>query len=531
MKKSICILLCFVLAFGIVGGCAFEKKAQSAIDSLLTYTAADRENLVSIALPLLLTDSGLDLARDLILNYDPHSNSFYNTLLHPVFRMIDQETALTLVAQMRKVPEKLRSQYLEGFQKREGMALTAETERTLSLLLQDAFETYPGLEQLCCEDKITVPVLARFVGILPALNGGALLTDANATDFKQGKISPLLSGMIQAFPDAPEEMLPEKLAKDLNEKFTSAEKQSLKRALKEIGLYATNGMSGVETGSGTASGPGAEKEEATDLRNGYAFTVLQTDAASGDIIEVAYYKNGVLAPDKAPGGQIKIAIPVHAENAMLYAEGIPVKYTTYADGYLYCRLEQMGTYNLHAVPAYFTDANGWGKQYIESLYHRGIISGKAEGIFDPEAKITREEFVKLVVELFGLTDKTLQSGFADVAADAWYAPYVATAKQHGIVNGVSAVRFGVGEPITRQDMCKILYEMLVKMHLPQQGDAQEILFNDAQTIAEYAQSAVRALVSLRIIQGDNLGNFHPNNHATRQEAAKLIYGMLSLYVR
>ena len=224
-------------------------------------------------------------------------------------------------------------------------------------------------------------------------------------------------------------------------------------------------------------------------------------------------------------------VPVNTENVMLYYNGTPVKYTTYADGMLYCSVDHLGIYTVCTVPQYFTDANGWGKAYIEALYHRGIISGKAEGMFDPEARITREEFVKLVVELFGLTDATLQSGFADVPTNAWYAPYVASAKHHGIVNGLSVVRFGVGEPITRQDMCKILYEMIKKMNLPQTGESESIAFNDAASIASYAQQPVQALVSLGIIQGDNLGNFNPQNNATRQEAAKLIYGMLALYVR
>ncbi len=91
--------------------------------------------------------------------------------------------------------------------------------------------------------------------------------------------------------------------------------------------------------------------------------------------------------------------------------------------------------------------------------------------------------------------------------------------------------FGVGAPITRQDMCKIPYGMLSKMTLFAGAGCKELTFRDAQLIAPYATLPVSTLVSLGIIKGDDLGKFNPQNNATRQEAAKLIYGMLALYVQ
>ena len=75
------------------------------------------------------------------------------------------------------------------------------------------------------------------------------------------------------------------------------------------------------------------------------------------------------------------------------------------------------------------------------------------------------------------------------------------------------------------------YGMLVKMELTASAGDAQITFHDAAQIASYATEPVSMLVRLGIINGDDLGNFNPQNNATRQEAAKLIYGMLSLYVR
>ncbi len=538
MKRIIACILCVCL---MLSGCSMlggEEMAGEIVAELAEYTPEDRANMVAIALPMLLTDSGLDLAADLVINYNPESNSMYNELLHPVFKIIDQETALSMLAQMYKIDEALRSKYFEGFYYRKEAQLSAGARATVEKFFADEISQVAGLEQICREDGITPLVLAHFFGLFVELNGNtALLTDADGADFKPNTVKPLLDeimlGMTQNEIDFTTGL--SKLVIKLNGRYSALEKQQLKRAFREIGLYTPSGTNdgGGITGGGVTGG-GTSDEPKPEALNGFAYKITEHSEENGDTLEVAYYKNGVRVPGKELTEPLKIAVPVNTPNVMLYYEGedsTPVKYTAYADGMLYCRVEKVGTYKLYSVEPYFLDANGWGKDYIEALFRRSIISGKSAGVFAPEARITREEFVKLAVELFGLTDASLTCDFADVPASAWYAPYIASAKKHGIVNGISAEQFGVGAPITRQDMCKILYGMLVKMGLTKDISLATLQFNDAAEIAAYATEPVRALVSLGIIAGDDLGNFNPTNYATRQEAAKLIYGMLLLYVQ
>ena len=60
--------------------------------------------------------------------------------------------------------------------------------------------------------------------------------------------------------------------------------------------------------------------------------------------------------------------------------------------------------------------------------------------------------------------------------------------------------------------------------------ADSTTFGDFDTIADYAKDHVLAICGLGIISGDDNGNFNPNQFATRQEAAKMVYGMLTAYV-
>lgn len=207
----------------------------------------------------------------------------------------------------------------------------------------------------------------------------------------------------------------------------------------------------------------------------------------------------------------------------------PVKLALYIDGQIVAKLSA-GQYVVREAAPYFTDCDTWAKSYIETLYARGIVSGKADGCFMPTDTITREEFVKLIVEMFDMLDASAVSSFADVASDVWYAPYVASAEQNGLVSGISSTEFGVGAGIRRQDMAKIISTILEKQGItPQKGDASVLC--DYEQIAAYAQPHVLNICRLGIISGDENGYFNPMQFASRQEAAKMIYGMLETLLK
>ncbi|MDR0405359.1 MAG: S-layer homology domain-containing protein, partial [Clostridiales bacterium] len=174
----------------------------------------------------------------------------------------------------------------------------------------------------------------------------------------------------------------------------------------------------------------------------------------------------------------------------------------------------------------FSDMEGaaWAVGAVEYLYRAGIVSGKGENLFYPSDLVTREEFAKLLALAKGLPLGGADgAGFADVDADTWYAPYIAAAKSAGIVNGISAERFGVGETITREDMAVMLYRAVK----PPAAIAEAADFTDSTDISAYAIQAVRNLSAAGIVNGMEDGRFAPSAGATRAEAARMIYNALT----
>ena len=163
----------------------------------------------------------------------------------------------------------------------------------------------------------------------------------------------------------------------------------------------------------------------------------------------------------------------------------------------------------------------WAKEAIEAFSKSGVIVGREQGVFAPNDTMTRVEFIKVVVLAFDLIDDNANVGFEDVAVDSWCYKYVASAKQAGIINGISDTVFGAGESIKREDMAVIMVRLAEKFGVDLSGE--EVEFSDKNKISDYAYSAVMKLSRAGIITGMGDGTFSPDTYVTRAQGAKVIY--------
>ncbi len=184
--------------------------------------------------------------------------------------------------------------------------------------------------------------------------------------------------------------------------------------------------------------------------------------------------------------------------------------------------ENSGTKDIH-----FNDLSEshWAFVNIQFLAKLDVLKGDENGNFNPEKAVTREEFVKILVEAFDLTGGA-QSGFADVVSGSWYADYVSVAAANGVITGKEDGRFGVGEAVTREDMCVMIARVLGM------GDDAEgsLAYSDADSIAPYAKNSVGYLSMLSMINGMPDNTFRPKDVCTRSQAARVIADILNYNV-
>ena len=169
----------------------------------------------------------------------------------------------------------------------------------------------------------------------------------------------------------------------------------------------------------------------------------------------------------------------------------------------------------------YTDlnTNAWYHKSVDTMLRSGYMVGVSDNEFAPNATMTRAMFVAVLYRVAGEQTVEAESGFADVPADAWYAPAVAWAAENGIVSGTSETTFSPNEPVTREQLVTIL----MRYSGEQAPDGDQLSeFQDAAMVSDYAVPAMQWAVANGIISGRGNHMLCPSASATRAECCQII---------
>ncbi|MGE5613135.1 MAG: S-layer homology domain-containing protein, partial [Bacillota bacterium] len=171
--------------------------------------------------------------------------------------------------------------------------------------------------------------------------------------------------------------------------------------------------------------------------------------------------------------------------------------------------------------------DAWYARAVSFIAARDITTGTGGGNFSPEAKLTRGQFIVMLLKAYGIDpDTNPKNNFAD-AGNTWYTGYLAAAKRLGISAGVGNNLFAPGKEITRQEMFTMLYNALkVIGKLPAGNSGKSISeFSDAGDIAPWAWEAMKLLVETGTISGSG-NRLSPKDTTTRAQIAQVLYNLL-----
>lgn len=181
---------------------------------------------------------------------------------------------------------------------------------------------------------------------------------------------------------------------------------------------------------------------------------------------------------------------------------------------------------------YFQDIqNHWAKSYIEEIAQKGIIKGRSKDQFVPNAKVTRAEFVTMLVRLLDLAEaEDGKISFKDVSKDDWYYDTVKKAYNAGLVKG-KGENFDPNGLITRQELAAFVNRAAAlqgKSVSLDEKEVEEILanFTDKDTISSWAKPEIASAVKQNLTKGVGENLFNPKQSATRAQAATAIYNII-----
>lgn len=170
--------------------------------------------------------------------------------------------------------------------------------------------------------------------------------------------------------------------------------------------------------------------------------------------------------------------------------------------------------------------NAWYKDAVQYAYAGGLMTGVSANEFAPEATTTRAMIVSMLARLEGVTSAE-SAGFADVAANDWYATAVNWAAASGITSGTGDGNFSPNTAITREQLAAIL--MNYAQYKGQDVSARATLdtYNDATAISSWANDVMSWAVAEGLLTGVTADTLQPQGAATRAQVAAILQRFLS----
>ncbi len=175
-----------------------------------------------------------------------------------------------------------------------------------------------------------------------------------------------------------------------------------------------------------------------------------------------------------------------------------------------------------ASAAEFTDVPA-DSDYAEAVQwaaDNGYIYGYGDGRFGVNDNVSRAQLAAIFYRAAGSPSASGVSRFPDVAATAYYIDAASWAEDNGLISGYPDGRFGVDDPVTRQQVATILWRWAGSPAATAQDYADEA------SISSYAQTAVDWSRANSIIAARSDGRFAPNDSATRGEIVSALYNYM-----
>lgn len=160
-------------------------------------------------------------------------------------------------------------------------------------------------------------------------------------------------------------------------------------------------------------------------------------------------------------------------------------------------------FSMFASVAFGAEAKLTPQAQFDVLKAAGIVNGYPDGTAGLDKSITRGELAKVLVKTLNLEEVAGETGYSDVKAGDWYAPFITASSQAGILEGQDAVKklFAPKANVTVQELAAILVRAL-KLEVPADAD---------NTASDWAKGYVAAAVKAGYIEAD--ANYQAN--ATR----------------
>lgn len=177
--------------------------------------------------------------------------------------------------------------------------------------------------------------------------------------------------------------------------------------------------------------------------------------------------------------------------------------------------------------SYYDDVrtDAWYYNAVTFVTDRGYFNGVSEMLFAPYIDMNRAMFVTVLGRMANVdTSKYMGLAFSDLEAGMYYVPYVKWANENGIVLGRSDTIFDPDASITREEMAAIMYRYCayIGMDMTPKNTVFMERYTDRNEISDWAVTYVEWAVGCGLMRGMTDHTIDPLEHASRAQVAQVI---------
>ena len=214
-------------------------------------------------------------------------------------------------------------------------------------------------------------------------------------------------------------------------------------------------------------------------------------------------------------GRQMVACYIADDGAITY---FPVKYENGIATFTTTHFSLFAVLESRAAVFQDVDISAWYMPGVEYTLQNSLMNGAGGGKFGIGDPLSRAQLAQILFNKEGRPAVNDPIRFGDVSGEAWYAGAVRWAASQGIVEGCGNGLFAPNASITREQLAVMLWRYAGRPA----ATSRELRFRDADQAGNYALEALAWAVENGVLNGFDDGRLGPQSQATRAQAAQML---------
>lgn len=176
----------------------------------------------------------------------------------------------------------------------------------------------------------------------------------------------------------------------------------------------------------------------------------------------------------------------------------------------------------------------WAHEGIDYAVGVGLFNGTTETTFSPDTAMTRAMIATVLWRSSGSPATNSTNPYWDVVNNYWYTTPILWAYETGLMSGMGEGMFAPDAVLTREQIVTVLYRYSIYRGVNPTGTVSLNGFTDGWMVADWSKAAMQWAISANILQGAKEPNglfLNPQNGATRAQVATILMRFLRDYIK